>query len=89
MPHGLHHIAGARLALGADHRRALADAPQRLAQVAAAAHEGDLEEVLVDVVRLVGRRQHFRFVNVVDADGFQDLGLDEMPDAAFRHHRDA
>ena len=37
--HGLDDVAGARLALGADHRRALADAPQRLAEVRRAAHE--------------------------------------------------
>ena len=48
--HGLDHVAGARFAFGADHRRAFADAAQRFAQVAAAAHEGHLEVVLVDVV---------------------------------------
>ena len=32
-------VAGAGLALGADHRRALADPPQRLAEVGGAAHE--------------------------------------------------
>ncbi len=37
--HGLDDVAGAGLALGADQRRALADAAQRLAEVAAAAHE--------------------------------------------------
>ena len=37
--HGLDHVAGAGLALGADHRRALGHAPQRLAQVGGAAHE--------------------------------------------------
>ena len=36
---GLDDVAGAGLALGADHRRALADAPQRLAEVRRAAHE--------------------------------------------------
>ena len=53
--HGLDDVAGAGLALGADHRRALADAPQRLAEVGRAAHERDLERPLVDVVGLVGR----------------------------------
>ena len=38
----LHDVAGASLTLGADHGRALADAAQRLAQVAAAAHERNL-----------------------------------------------
>ena len=37
--HRLDHVAGAGLALGADHRRALGDPPQRLAEVGRAAHE--------------------------------------------------
>ena len=52
---GLDDVAGAGLALGADHRRALADAPQRLTEVGRAADERDLEGELVDVVGLVGR----------------------------------
>ena len=53
--HGLDDVARAGLALGADHRRALADPAQRLAEVGRAAHERDLEGPLVDVVGLVGR----------------------------------
>src|SRR3989304_272212 len=49
------------------HRRALADAPERLAQVAAAADEGQLEGALVDVVGLVGGGEDFGLVDVVDA----------------------
>ncbi len=44
--------------LGADHGGALRDAPQRLAQVPAAAYERHLEVVLIDVVHVVRRRQH-------------------------------
>ena len=47
---GVDDVARARLALRADHGRALAQAPQRLAQVATAADEGDAEGPLVDVV---------------------------------------
>src|SRR2546430_6448641 len=39
----------AGLTLRPDHRRTLADAPERLAQVARAAHERDAESELVDV----------------------------------------
>src|SRR5207244_832210 len=53
VPHGLHDVARARLALGADHRRALADAPERLAQVACAADKRDAEGELIDVEMLV------------------------------------
>ncbi len=85
---GLDHVTGAGFALGADHGRAFADAAEGLAQVAAAAHEGDLEVVLVDMVLLVGGGEHLGLVDVVDADGFQDLRFDEMTDAAFGHDRD-
>ena len=86
--HRLDDVAGAGLALGADHRRALADAAQRLAQVAAAADERHLERVLVDVVRLVGRRQHLGLVDVVDAERLEHLRLDEVADAGLGHDRD-
>src|SRR5574341_532386 len=87
MTNGFHHVACARLTLGADHGRALADAAQRLAEVAAAAHERYLEQMFVDVVGLVGGSQYFGFVNIVYTDRFEDLRFDKVPDAAFRHHR--
>ncbi|GAB1400671.1 hypothetical protein MASR1M66_21260 [Aminivibrio sp.] len=88
MAHGLDHVARAGLALGADHGRALGDAAQGLAQVAAAADEGDLEDVLVDVKVLVGRGQDLALVDEVHAHGLQDAGLHEMADAALGHDRD-
>src|SRR5438034_7198212 len=81
-------IAGPRLAFAADHRRALVDATQRLAEVARAADEGDLERVLLDVVFEIRRRQNFALIDVVNADGLEDLRLDEVTDAALGHHRD-
>ena len=88
MPDGLHDVAGAGLALGADHRRALGDPTERLAEVARAAHERHRERPLVDVVLLVGGREHLGLVDVVDAERLEDLRLDEVPDAGLRHHRD-
>src|SRR3954452_1750121 len=88
MAHGLDDVARARLTLGPDHGRALVDAPQRLAEIAAAAHERDLERVLVDVIELVGGRQDFRLVDVVDADRLEYLRLDEVADARLGHDRD-
>src|SRR5437899_2598242 len=41
----LDHVASTCLTLGADHRRAFADAPQRFAQVTRTAHERDFEGV--------------------------------------------
>eukprot|EP00262_Sarcandra_glabra_P011813 TRINITY_DN2911_c0_g3_i1.p1 TRINITY_DN2911_c0_g3~~TRINITY_DN2911_c0_g3_i1.p1 ORF type:complete len:336 (+),score=10.47 TRINITY_DN2911_c0_g3_i1:113-1120(+) len=83
--HGLDDVAGAGLALGADHGGALADAAQGLAEVAAAADEGDAEVVLVDVVVFVSDGEDFGLVDVVDAEGFEDLGFDEVADAGFGH----
>ena len=88
MADGLDDVAGAGLALGADHRRALADAPQRLAEVRRAADERDLERPLVDVVRLVGRRQDLGLVDVVDLERLEHLRLDEVADARLGHDRD-
>ena len=62
----LDHVAGAGLALGADHRRPLAEPAQRLAEVGRAADERNLEGELVDVIALVGRGQHLGLVDVVD-----------------------
>ena len=81
-------VARAGLALGADHGRALSDPPQGLPEVGRAAHEGDLERVLVDVMRLVGGSEHLRLVDVVDLERLEHLGLREVADARFRHHRD-
>ncbi len=86
--HRLDDVAGARLALGADHRRALADPAQRLAEVGRAAHERHLEVPLVDVVGLVRGRQHLGLVDVVDLERLQHARLHEVPDARLRHHRD-
>lgn len=71
--HRLDDVARAGLAFCADHRCALKDAAQGFAEVAAAADEGDAEGVLVDVVDGVGGREDFRLVNVVYAEGFEDL----------------
>ena len=92
--HGTHvadcldHVTGARLALGADHGSALGDAAQGLAQVTGTADEGYLELGLVDMIHVVGGRQHFTLVDVVDLNGLQDLGLGEVADAALGHDRD-
>ncbi|WVY93997.1 hypothetical protein V8G54_033085 [Vigna mungo] len=86
--HGLDDVAGACLALGADHGGALADAAEGFPEVAAAADKGDAEVVLVDVVSVIGQRENLALVHVVDADGLQDLGLHEVPDAGLCHNGD-
>src|SRR6266571_3597518 len=81
-------VAGTGLALRADHRGALGDPAQRLAQVRRPAHERHGESPLVDVVRVVGRGQHLGLVDVVHAERLEYLRLDEVPDAGLGHHRD-
>src|SRR6478735_6761433 len=56
-------VARAGLTLGADHRRALGDAAQGLAEVGRAADEGHGELPLVDVVGVVGGREHLGLVD--------------------------
>ena len=82
---GLDDVAGAGLALGADHGGALLDAAQGLAQVTAAADEGHLEVGLGHVELVVGGRQHLALVDKVDAERLEDLALDHVPDARLGH----
>ena len=44
----------------------LADTPECLAEVSASADEGYLEIMFVDMVFLIGRRQHLRLVDEID-----------------------
>jgi hypothetical protein len=71
--HGLDNVAGAGFALGADHGCAFADAAEGFAEVAAAADKGRLESGFGDVVDGVGGCEDFGFVDVVYAQGFEDL----------------
>lgn len=75
MAHSLDDVAGAGFALCADHGCTFSDAAQGFAEAAAAADEGDLEVVLADVVDCVGGGKDFRLVDVVYAEGFEDLGV--------------
>mmetsp|Transcript_44003 Transcript_44003/g.91851 ORF Transcript_44003/g.91851 Transcript_44003/m.91851 type:complete len:266 (+) Transcript_44003:166-963(+) len=88
VPHGLDDIAGAGLALRADHAGSLGDAAQGLAKVAAAAHERNLELGLVDVVALICDGQDFALIDAVNTDLLQDLRLHKVANPALGHHRD-
>ena len=85
--HGVDHVAGAGLALGADHGRAFGNAPQGLAQVARAADKGRGKGMLVDVMGLVGRGQNLALVDEVHAQLLQNLRLGKVSDARLGHHR--
>ena len=85
---GLGHVAGAGLALGADHGRALVDAAQRLTEVGRAADERHGKATLVDVVDVVGWAEHLGFVDVVHTQVLQDFRLHDVADAGLGHDRD-
>ncbi len=86
---GLHDVPGPGLSLGADHCGAFGDTPKRLTQIATPAHERNRELPLVHVVLLIGGRQYLGLVDVIDSEGLQHLGLNEVTDAALGHDRDA
>lgn len=73
MGDGFDDVACACLALCTDHRSAFGDAAEGFAQVPAATDEGHSEVVLGDVIEVVGWGKDFGLVDVVDADGFEDL----------------
>jgi len=87
VPHGLDDVAAAGFALAADHRGAFGDAPQGLAEVARAADERHVVAVLGAVILVVGRGQHFGFIDEVDADRLEHLGLGDVADAHLGHDR--
>lgn len=80
MSDGLYDVACSCLALCPDHSSALGYTTQGLAQVAAAADEGDAKGVLLDVVGVVRWGKDFGLVDVVYADGFEDLGNTKVRD---------
>src|SRR5436190_9173793 len=82
------HVTGAGLPLRPNHRGTLVDPSQCLTQVGGTADERDGEPPLVDVVRVVGRRQYLGLVDVVDPECLQHLRLDEVADPRLGHHRD-
>ena len=82
---GMYHVTGAGFALGADHGSTFGDAAESLAQIACAADEWCLEGVLVDVMGLIGRSEHFGLVDEVDPQLLEDLRFGEVSDAGLRH----
>ncbi|MEY3977934.1 MAG: hypothetical protein RLZZ284_790, partial [Actinomycetota bacterium] len=87
MTHGFDDVAGARFALRANEGRTFGDAAQCFTEIGGTTHERHGELEFVNVVGFVGWRQHFALVDEVDAECFEHLGFDEVPDASFRHDR--
>ncbi len=85
---GVDDVAGAGLALGANHGCAFGDAAEGFAEVAGSADEGGGEGMLVDVVGLVGRGEDLGLIDEVDAESLEHLGFGEVADARLGHDRD-
>ena len=81
-------VAGTSFTLGANHCCTFGNATERFTQVGCTADEGNGEVPLVDVVGVIGRGENLGFVDVVDAEGLQDLSLNEVADASLCHNRD-
>ena len=75
MPDRVQDVARTGVALEPDHGGALGDPAHGLAEVPGAAHEGDREAALVDVVHLVRAGQHLRLVDAVRVQGLDYLRL--------------
>jgi hypothetical protein len=87
MAYGLYDVAAAGFAFGTDHCRAFTDTPQCFAEIPATTHEGRTISVLVNVMGLVGRGQHFALIDEVDAKGFKHTGFGEVSDTDLGHYR--
>ena len=88
MGHGVDDIARPGFSLSSDHRRAFADSAECLADVPCATDVGHFVLPLVYVVLVVGRRQHFGLVAVVDPQGFKYLCFDKVTDTGLCHDWD-
>ena len=70
VPHCLDDVARSRLSLGANHGRTFIHAAQGFAQIFGTADKGHFELALIDMVDIIGRGEHFAFIDVVDFNGF-------------------
>ena len=84
----LYDISGSRLTFGTDHRCALVDPAECLAEIFCTADKRYFEIAFVDMVNVIRRGENFALVDVVDFDGFEHLRLYKVTDPAFCHNWD-
>lgn len=71
--HSLDNVSCTSLTLCTDEGSTFRDAAESLAEVPGTTDEGNFESMLVNVMLLICRGQDFRLVDVIDANGLQDL----------------
>jgi hypothetical protein len=72
---GFNDVSGTGLALSTDHSGTFSNTTEGLAQVAATTDERNLVVVLLHVVDIVGWGKDFGLVDIVNANGFEDLTI--------------
>jgi hypothetical protein len=89
MTDGLNNVTSTSLTLGTDESSTFADTAESLTEVLGTANVRDLEVVLVDVVGFVSGGKNLGLVNVINADGLDDLGLDKVTNTDLGHDGDS
>lgn len=84
----LDNITSTGFTLCADHGSTLGDTAQGLSEITAAADKGSLELVLLDVVDGVGGGKDLGLVDVVDANGLENLALNDVTNTGLGHNGD-
>jgi hypothetical protein len=85
---GVNDVSRAGLTLGANQGSALGNATERFAEIAGSADEGNGEGMFINMVGFVGGGENFAFVDKVDTEGLEHLGLGEVADTSLGHYGD-
>ena len=83
----LNDITGSWFTFCTDHGSTFIDTAECFAKIFGTAYKRNLKVSFVDMIDIIRRRKHFTFINIVDLNGFQHLGLHKMSDPAFGHNR--
>ena len=68
MADGLYDITGTWFPFGTDHGCTFTDTTECFTEIFGTADKRNLELVLIDMVDVIGRREHFTLVDIVDLD---------------------
>src|SRR5262245_43537073 len=86
---GLHDISSTCFTFGTDESGTFGNSTECFAKVTSTTDKRYFEIVFVDMVLLICRSEHFRFINVIDSNSLQNLRLHEVTDSDFGHDWDS